>query len=92
MIEILWGLAIGTVFLLAWIGGSHTGMRQNRILGQTQTELLTENGKLRLEIEELKSMIFGLQRQVEDYQRQVDNLSAQIAIIRRDPNQNFTGG
>lgn len=82
MTEITVGLIIALLFAIAWVGGSHTGMRQCRQVSQAHVALVDENAKLKREIEELRSLIFSLQSQLELYKKQVDALSAEVAINR----------
>ena len=84
--DIWYGLIIALFFLVAWVGGSHTGMRQCRGLNQAHTVLVTENSKLKQEIDELRALIVSLQSQVDVFQREVDDLSAKLAMMRRDAN------
>jgi|GEM_PF-6335454 len=90
--DVWYGLLIALFFLVAWIGGNHTGMRQCRGLNESHTVLVQENSTLKREIDELRGLIFSLQSQLDVYKREVDDLSAKLTMLRRDADNQSTSG
>jgi len=93
VIDLYIAAAVIFVFLVGWVGGSHTATRQTRFLSDSYNKLSdsnmqfqTENRKLKAEIDELRGLIFSLQSQLDSYKREVDDLSARLVIMRRDAN------
>jgi len=89
--EIWLGLFIAISFLIGWVGGSHTSMRQTRFMAESYHELTAgnlelrdENSKLKNEIAELRALVYSLQSQLMIYEKRVDQLSAQVAVERRE--------
>jgi hypothetical protein len=73
---------LGVMLLLAWVGGNHTAARQNRLVAESHAILSGENSKLRLEIDELKALVFSLQSQLNVYKDEVARLSADLAAYK----------
>lgn len=82
--ELFYGLIIALFLLAAWVGGSHTEMKQTRVLSEAHSVLIIENGKLKNEIDELRSLIYSLQSRLEVALLEVSKLSADLAAIRNE--------
>jgi cell division protein FtsB len=85
MNELIFGLIVGLFFLLSWVGGSYLAACQTRSLAHSHDLLATENGKLRIEIDELKGLVFRLQSEIEAYRLEIARLSADLDALK--PNE-----
>ena len=98
MNELMFGLAIGLLFLIAWIGGSHT---TSRISGRTaealkaqlerQNERINrldeENFALQVRLNEIQlqsqAKIYELETSLRDMAREAARLSADLAAVTK---------
>ena len=91
--------AVLVAFIIGWFGGSHTSGKQSRLITEnyqsltgSYAKLQEDKSKLHAEIDELRSLVFSLQSQLDVYKREVDDLSAKLAMMRHDANnQNIDG-
>lgn len=96
MDELIFGLAIGLFFLIAWIGGSHTTSRVSRRTSEAlkaqmerQNERINrldeENFALQVKLNEIQlqsqSRIHELEISLRDMAREAARLSADLAAV-----------
>lgn len=96
MDELMFGLAIGLLFLIAWIGGSHTNSRTSRrtveaLKSQLERQnerinrLDEENFALQVKLNEIQlqsqAKIHALEISLRDMAREAARLSADLAAV-----------
>lgn len=81
------------LIFIAWIGGSHSGMKQSRILSEAYQTAVTHNSKLRelreqrdLEFMKLQNRVYQLENELENYKikytAEINDLSSKVVWLR----------
>ena len=98
MDELMFGLAIGVLFLIAWIGGSHTNSRASRKTVEAMKAQLerqnerinrldAENFALQARLNEIQlqsqAKIYELETSLRDMAREAARLSADLAAVTK---------
>lgn len=86
-------LSFVLVVIIAWVGGSHTGMRQCRELSNAFQASISDNSQLRkrkeerdLEFMKLQNRVYQLENELQAYKQiytqEINDLSAKVVWLR----------